>query len=77
MRDIATTAAITGEMIRDLMTESVDHRFGAEALRTTHAVDCLSDIGPPYTALETRNLGERLSVLVTTCAPQEPVSTAR
>lgn len=32
MAYVATTAAITGEMVRDLMAESVEYRFGASAL---------------------------------------------
>jgi putative transposase len=39
MSYVATTAAITGEMIRDLMAESVEQRFGADALRAPHAVE--------------------------------------
>jgi transposase InsO family protein len=54
MSYVATTAAITGEMIRDIMAESVERRFGAEALGTPHPVEWLSDNGPPYTALDTR-----------------------
>ena len=52
MSYVATTAAITGEMVRDLMAESVERRFGPTALRTPNPVEWLSDNGPPYTAIE-------------------------
>ena len=37
----ATTAGISGEMVRDLMVACVERRFGAT--RTAHAVEWLSD----------------------------------
>jgi putative transposase len=43
MSYVSTTAAITGEMLRDLMADSVERRFGAEALCTPHAVEWLSE----------------------------------
>src|ERR1700748_2701682 len=63
-----------GEMIRDLMAESVEQRFGASAMRTTHAVEWLSDNGPPYTAHETRDFGEALGLLVCTTPAYSPES---
>jgi transposase InsO family protein len=74
MSYVATTAAITGEMIRDLMAESVERRFGAEALRTASPVEWLSDNGPPYTAVETRDFGEHLGLLVCTTPAYSPES---
>lgn len=74
MSYVATTAAITGEMIRDLMAESVERRFGAEALHTPHPVEWLSDNGPPYTALETRDFGEKIGLLVCTTPAYSPES---
>jgi putative transposase len=74
MSYVATTAAITGEMIRDLMAESVERRFGAEATRTPNLVEWLSDNGPPYTALETRDFGEQLGLLVCTTPAYSPES---
>ena len=57
---VATTGGITGEMVRDLMIESVEQRFGNVA-RLPHAVEWLSDNGSCYTATETtafaRDLG--------------------
>jgi transposase InsO family protein len=74
MSYVATSAAITGEMIRDLMAESVERRFGADALRAPHAVEWLSDNGPPYTATETRDFGEKLGLLICTTPAYSPES---
>jgi transposase InsO family protein len=74
MSYVATSAAITGEMIRDLMAESVEQRFGTDALRAPHAVEWLSDNGPPYTATETRDFGEKLGLLVCTTPAYSPES---
>jgi len=74
MSYVATSAAITGEMIRDLMAESVEDRFGTDALRAPHAVEWLSDNGPPYTATETRDFGEKLGLLVCTTPAYSPES---
>ena len=70
----ATSAAVTGEMVRDLMAEFVERRFGTDALRATHAVECLSDNGPPYTATEKRNVGEEVGLLVCTTPAYSPES---
>lgn len=74
MAYVATTAAITGEMVRDLMAESVEYRFGAGASRTSHPVEWLSDNGPPYTALETREFGAALGLVVCTTPAYSPES---
>ena len=49
---VATTGGITGEIVRDLMIESVERRFGPTA-RLPHGVEWLSDNGSCYTARET------------------------
>ena len=49
---VATTGGITAEMVRDLMVESVEARFGP-LVRLPHAVEWLSDNGSCYTATET------------------------
>jgi putative transposase len=41
-------------------------RSGGEATRTPYPVEWLSDNGPPYTALETRDFGKQLGLLVCT-----------
>jgi transposase InsO family protein len=48
---VATTGGISGEMIRDLMLESVERRFGKQ--QTPHPVEWLSDNGSCYRAHET------------------------
>jgi transposase InsO family protein len=47
----ASTGGISGEMIRDLMVETVERRFGNDAL--PHPVQWLSDNGSCYRAHET------------------------
>lgn len=74
MSFVATTAAITGEMVRDLMAESVERRFGANATRVPHPIEWLSDNGPPYTAIETRDFGQAIGLLVCTTPAYSPES---
>jgi putative transposase len=71
---VATTAAITGEMVRDLMAESIETRFGAAARQTPHPVQWLSDNGPPYTANETREFGEAAGLVICTTPAYSPES---
>ena len=73
MSFVATPLAITGEMVRDLMAEAVEHRFN-RALSTPHAVEWLSDNGPPYTAIETREFGRSLGLAVCTTPAYSPES---
>jgi transposase InsO family protein len=47
----ASTGGISGEMIRDLMLESVERRFGADGV--PHPIQWLSDNGSCYRAHET------------------------
>jgi putative transposase len=70
---VATTAAITGEMIRDLMAESVEQRFGAVD-SVPHPIQWLSDNGPPYTAAETRLFAEQLGLVPCTTPSYSPQS---
>jgi transposase InsO family protein len=74
MRYVATTSAITGEMIRDLMAETLEYRFGAGARVAPHPVEWLSDNGPPYTAYETRAFGALLGLLLRTTPAYSPES---
>lgn len=48
---VATTRGISGSMVRDLMLESVERRFGNA--HTSHTVEWLSDNGSCYTAKKT------------------------
>jgi|SRR5215471_8755633 hypothetical protein len=48
---VATTAGISGEMVRDMMVRCVEQRFGA--LRAPHPVQWLSDNGAIFAAYKT------------------------
>jgi transposase InsO family protein len=74
MAYVATTGAMTGEMIRDLMATSIEQRFGAGTVRAPHPVEWLSDNGPPYTAAETREFGRASGLLVCTTPAYSPES---
>ena len=74
MSYVATTAAITGELVRDLMAEAVEHRFGAWARAVPHRIEWLSDNGPPYTANETRASVAALGLVVCTTPSYSPES---
>jgi putative transposase len=74
MAYVATSAAITGEMIRDLMALTVERRFGTETRQLPHPIEWLSDNGPPYTANETRAFGASLGLLIRTTPAYSPES---
>ena len=57
----ATTGGISGEMIRDLMLESVERRFGA--LQAPEPLQWLSDNGSCYRAHETIDFAIRLGLV--------------
>jgi putative transposase len=57
----ASTAGISGEMIRDLMLEAVEKRFGAAV--TPHRIQWLSDNGSCYRAYETMEFAVRLGLV--------------
>jgi putative transposase len=57
----ASTAGITGEMIRDLMLESIERRFGSDPL--PHPVQWLSDNGSCYRANETIDFATQLGLV--------------
>lgn len=73
MAYVATNAALTGEMVRDLMTESVEQRFGGVD-RVPHPIQWLSDNGPPYTAIDTRLFAEHLGLVPCTTPSYSPQS---
>ena len=53
----ATTGGVSGEMVRDLMVECVERRFGAT--RAAHPVGWLSDDGSGYRAKDTLDTATR------------------
>lgn len=57
----ATTGGISGEMIRDLMLEAVEKRFGAAV--TPQPIQWLSDNGSAYRAYETIEFAVRLGLV--------------
>jgi transposase InsO family protein len=59
---VATTGGITGEMVRDLMTQSVERRFGTVDL-LPHKVEWLSDNGSCYTARETVTFAQEMGFI--------------
>jgi putative transposase len=56
------------------MAVTLEHRFGGGTTRAPHAVEWLSDNGPPYTAHATRAFGESLGFLVCTTPAYSPES---
>ena len=71
---MATTSAITSEMIQDLMFQSFEYRFGPNARQVPSPLEWLSDNGPPYTAGETRAFGRSLGFLVVNTPSYSPES---
>jgi len=58
---VATTAGISGEMIRDMMVRCVEQRFGA--IRAPHTVQWLSDNGPIFAAHRTIEIALALGLV--------------
>jgi transposase InsO family protein len=73
MSYIATTGGICGNMIRDLMVESVECRFG-KIDRLPHRIEWLSDNGPAYIAKETKRFAHIIGLTVRTTPYRSPES---
>ena len=73
MRYVASTKGIDGEMIRDLMTETLHHRFG-QVNTLPHRVEWLTDNGPCYIARETVLFGRSIGLVICTTRPYSPES---
>ena len=73
MSYVATTAGISGDMIRDLMAEAIESRFGFVD-RLPHRIQWLSDNGSAYTAHETRAFAMMMGLEVRTTPVQSPES---
>ena len=58
---VATTAGISGEMIRDMMVQCVEQRFGA--MRAPHPVQWLSDNGSIFAAHRTIEIALALNLV--------------
>lgn len=70
---VATTGGINSSDIRDLMIESVEHRFGL-VNRLPVPIEWLSDNGSPYTARETRALARDIGLKPCTTPIESPQS---
>ncbi len=70
---IASSKGIDGTMIRDLMAESVEKRFG-KINKVPHPLQWLSDNGPQYVARDTVHFGRLLGLEICTTAPYSPES---
>jgi transposase InsO family protein len=57
---VASTAGVSGEMVRDLMLLSVERRFGG--YRTPHRIQWLSDNGSGYTANDTIDFAQAVGL---------------
>src|ERR1700730_14153172 len=57
---VATTAGVSGEMIRDMMVDCVEKRFGA--IRAPHPVQWLSDNGSIFAAHRTIEIALALNL---------------
>jgi putative transposase len=70
---VATTGGIEGTDIRDLMVESVEHRFGLVD-NLPAPIEWLSDNGSPYTASTTRALARLIGLVPLTTPIESPQS---
>jgi putative transposase len=69
---VATTAGISGDMVRDLMVEAVEARFGSTM--PAPPVEWLTDNGSPYIARDTRSFAREIGLEPLTTAIQSPQS---
>ncbi|OJX06909.1 MAG: hypothetical protein BGO72_09090 [Burkholderiales bacterium 70-64] len=69
---MATTGGIDGNLVRDLMVEAIEARFGAAG--PPDAVEWLTDNGSPYVAGETRRFARQIGLVPLTTAINSPQS---
>jgi putative transposase len=69
---VATTAGISGEMIRDMMVRCVEQRFGA--IQAPHPVQWLSDNGSIFAAHKTIEIAVALNLVPCFTPPESPES---
>ncbi|MFZ5667803.1 MAG: IS3 family transposase [Pseudomonadota bacterium] len=70
---VATTAGISAEDVRDLMTATVEHRFG-RVNRLPATIEWLTDNGSCYTAKETRRFAREINLRPRTTPIESPQS---
>ena len=73
MSYVATTGGICGEMIKDLMAEAIEARFGPVD-RVPEKVQWLSDNGPAYISHDTQNFARMMGMDVCTTPYYSPES---
>lgn len=73
MRHVASTKGIDGEMIRDLMAETILYRFNTSN-KLPHSIQWLSDNGSCYTAKDTVKFGRSMGLDICTTPPYSPES---
>lgn len=69
---VTSSRGIDGELVRDLMAETVEQRF--EKTKVPFKVQWLTDNGPGYVARETVFFGKSLGLEICTTAPYSPES---
>lgn len=70
---VATTGGVSGVLIRDLMVQALENRFGGSE-RLPHPIEWLSDNGSCYTAKETREFAQVVGLVVCTTPVKSPES---
>lgn len=70
----STNGGMTGEIVRDLIVSTVEHRFGFNVVKLPKMIQWLSDNGPAYTARETINFARNLGFEVCTTPSYSPES---
>lgn len=73
MSAIATTGGITAEMVKDLIAESIEYRFGMVE-KVPHTIEWLTDNGSAYTARETVLFARMMGLAVCTTPYYSPES---
>jgi len=73
MSYVATTGGISGDLIRDLIAESIEARFGIVD-KVPRKIQWLSDNGPAYTARATRQFAQIMGLEVCTTPCYSPES---
>lgn len=73
MRYVATTGGINGQMIQDLLVESLEYRFGSSAC-VPQPLEWLTDNGSCYIKKETREFAKNLGFIVCTTPIRSPQS---
>lgn len=70
---VATTGGISGDMVRDLMIDALENRFG-RVDNSQGPIEWLSDNGASYTARDTRKMAKDLGLSVCTTPYRSPES---